>query len=100
MFINEVCAVGVLISGVFAAQVPAGATASASGKAVNGRSSLKVSCGPSTSKSYSTALPRTTFHHVPTRTFVSSRSVHRPRMSTSAALKVANIGRAVRLATL
>ncbi|DBA88067.1 TPA: hypothetical protein ACH3X2_005069 [Trebouxia sp. C0005] len=84
----------------FAMKVPAGATASASGKAVNGRSSLKVSCGPSTSKSYSTALPRTTFHHVPTRTFVPSRSVHRPRMCTTAALKAANVGSAVRLATL
>jgi hypothetical protein len=100
MFVNEVCAVGVLISDGFAAQVPAGATASASGKAVNGRSSLKVSCGPSTSKSYSTAMPRTTFHHVPSRTFVSPRLVHRPRMCTSAALKAANSGRAVRLATL
>lgn len=83
----------------FALKVPAGATASASGKAVSGRSSLQVSCGPSTSKSYSTAVPRT-FHHVPTRTFVSPRSVHRPRLCTSAALKVANSGRAMRLATL
>ncbi len=90
----------VFTQAVVAAQVPAGATASASGKAVSGRASLKVSCGPSTSRSYSTAAPRSTFHHTPARTLAFPRAMQKARLSTSAAAKASSSGHAARLAFL